>query len=318
MSIDNKPSPFHIGELAVQRRVGVDEKIEQIGRRVFRDHLLQQHRDFYASQHQLLLATVDSQARPWATMVAGPAGFAYALSETQLRIDAFPVIVSDQHQLAVGDVLGVLGIDYASRRRNRVNGRIASIDSTGFVLQVDSSFGNCPKYIQTRHTILPTGEHWRVDPTQGELIEANSAKLRAVVTQADHFYIATHYQQAEDMAHQGADISHRGGKAGFIKMDEAGSLLFPDFAGNRFYNTLGNIEMNGKAALLFIDFDSGSLFSMTGTATVGWQAAQQSGFAGAERMLRWQAQQVWYYPQALPFRWQFGEFSPALAATGAW
>ena len=47
--------------------------------------------------------------------------------------------------------VGILGIDFSTRRRNRANGRIVSRDANGYpVLPIDQSFGNCPQYIQLR------------------------------------------------------------------------------------------------------------------------------------------------------------------------
>ena len=36
------------------------------------------------------------------------------------------------------------------------------------------------------------------------------------------------------------DVSHRGGKAGFVRIGEDGVMTMPDFAGNLFFATLGN------------------------------------------------------------------------------
>ena len=321
MQAVDERSPFHSGELEVQRRIGVDQQVADIGRRMIRDHLLQQHQDFYRSQHQLLLALVGDHARPWVAMVAGAPGFVTALTPTRLRVDALPLAGSPTRssaaRLSVGEQIGVLGIDYSNRRRNRVNGRIDSVDTDGFEIQVAQSFGNCPKYIQIRETQLPP-DAWRAQPTPGAAVPALSRDTRALIAQADHFYIATHYDRRGDQAHHGADVSHRGGKPGFVRIDDDGSLVFPDFPGNRLFNTLGNIAANGKAALLFIDFKSASLLSMTGTAQIDWRNASAHGFAQAERLVQFTPAEAWMYPHALPLAWRFKEQSPALEHTGSW
>lgn len=51
--------------------------------------------------------------------------------------------------LAEGNPVGLLGIEMHTRRRNRLNGVISSIDS-GFRVTAGQSFGNCPRYIQLR------------------------------------------------------------------------------------------------------------------------------------------------------------------------
>ncbi|HKY46193.1 MAG TPA: pyridoxamine 5'-phosphate oxidase family protein [Pyrinomonadaceae bacterium] len=59
------------------------------------------------------------------------------------------------------------------------------------------------------------------------------------------------------------DVSRRGGETGFVRIDGS-RLTIPDFAGNRFFNTLGNLLLNPRAGLLFIDFNSGDLLLLSG------------------------------------------------------
>jgi predicted pyridoxine 5'-phosphate oxidase superfamily flavin-nucleotide-binding protein len=324
MNTVEQHSPFHAGELEMQRRVGVDERIEDIGRRVIRGHLLPQHQEFYQAQHMLLLALTDSGGRPWAAVAAGSPGFVTAIDAHHLRIDALPVGLSAPPgaglaaELVVGARVGALGIDYATRRRNRVNGRVISVDRSGFVMQVTQSFGNCPKYIQLRDTEFKELPGWRAQPVLAHRVPELHGEWRALIESSDHFFIASNYDRPGDDAHHGADVSHRGGKPGFVRIGDDGALEFPDFAGNRFYNTLGNISANGKAALLFIDLHSGSLLSMSGEARVDWGDAQSSGFAGAERTIRFVSHEARAYGAALPLSWRYREQSPALAHTGDW
>lgn len=46
--------------------------------------------------------------------------------------------------------LGFLGIDFATRRRNRLNAIVDGIADGTLHLRVLQSYGNCPKYIQAR------------------------------------------------------------------------------------------------------------------------------------------------------------------------
>ena len=61
----------------------------------------------------------------------------------------------------------------------------------------------------------------------------------------------------------GVDVSHRGGKPGFVRIDDDKTLTFPDFSGNYHFNTMGNILLNPLAGLLFIDFEQGDLLYLT-------------------------------------------------------
>ena len=72
----------------------------------------------------------------------------------------------------------------------------------------------------------------------------------------------------------GADISHRGGKPGFVRAGDNGTLSFPDFSGNGHFNTFGNLEVCDRAGLLFVDFTTGDVLQLTGGAEVVWEGQE--------------------------------------------
>ena len=82
-----------------------------------------------------------------------------AVSEdgTQLDVDSPPGARGPNRpgDLHAGSSVGVLAIDFAARRRYRVNGTVRSIGA-GISLDVREAFGNCPKYIHA-YTPLPDG-----------------------------------------------------------------------------------------------------------------------------------------------------------------
>jgi hypothetical protein len=64
-------------------------------------------------------------------------------------IFSFLTPVPDPINLSVGSRIGGLGIELHTRRRNRVNGIITAVSDAGVrLLEVQQSYGNCPKYIQ--------------------------------------------------------------------------------------------------------------------------------------------------------------------------
>ena len=144
------PSPFHAGEQQVQACLGVRD-IETWARKVVRDHLTEQHRAFYAELPFLVLAARDLEGRPWATLLAGAAGFVSSPDRKSLAIAAQPAPGDAlDGALSPGADIGLLGIELASRRRNRVNGRLSRQDGRELLLAVDQAFGNCPQYIRER------------------------------------------------------------------------------------------------------------------------------------------------------------------------
>jgi hypothetical protein len=141
-----------------------------------------------------------------------------------------------------------------------------------------------------------------------------------MIVAADTLFIATAYAGDSDQAGAagGVDVSHRGGKPGFVRVDADGTLSMPDFVGNSFFNTLGNIAVNPRAGLLFIDFDSGDLLYLAVTAEIVWDGPEVKAFEGAQRLLRFKVRSMKRVEASLPLRWGPAELSPVLQATGAW
>lgn len=310
------PSPFHRGEQALQARLGVRAQIEDQGRRMVRDFLPEQHRDFYRRLPFVILGAVDGQQRPWASILAAESGLLSSPDPHHLRVagrpdPADPVAAS----LSQGAPVGLLGIMLDSRRRNRLNGRIEALDREGFTIAVDQAFGNCPQYIQTRALDAAP------DRVQGPVrtIDRFDDAAAALIRSADTFFIASAAEEdPDDPIRHGADASHRGGRPGFVRVDDDRTLTIPDYVGNYHFNTLGNLLLNPRAGLLFIDFETGDLLQVTGTIEILWEGAEITAFRGAERLLRFTLDAGVFRPAALPIRWRFGDYSPNALLAGDW
>lgn len=309
-------SPFHRGEQAIQTRVGARDKVEEIGRRFIRGHLPEEHRAFYGQLPFMLLGSVDETGRPWASILAGPPGFVRTPDEHTLEIGAAPLPGDPAGDyLTENAAVGLLGIEFASRRRNRVNGRVTRRDDGGLRIAVHQTFGNCPMYIQAREfeTVSST------DPAvPRQALEGLDEDAREHIGRADSFFIATHYAEGDGGATDGADVSHRGGRPGFVRVAEDGSLLWPDFTGNTHFNTLGNILLNPRAGLLFVDYESGDVLTLTGAAEIVWEGDELEFFTGAERLVRFRPETGYRLPGAVGLRWRFRDYSPVLDQTGTW
>lgn len=318
MSIDPE-QPFHRGELEIQSRVGVRDRIANVGKKVIRNYLPDEHRQFYAKLPMLFIASVDSAGRPWASVLAGRPGFVRAPDSQTLAVNAVPIYRDPlATNLDKGARIGVLGIEYYSRRRNRVNGEVSAIGSNSFEVSVGQTFGNCPQYIQARdYQLLPAIDQiGKKIPTRK--VREFDKHCRQIIALADHFYIGTAVTPLDDNAAYGADVSHRGGKPGFVRIDNKRTLTVPDYVGNYLFNTLGNILLNPRAGLLFVDFASGDVLTITGEAKIIWDGNERSAFDGAERLIRFTLDEGILLEGALPIRWSPPEYSPNLEATGSW
>lgn len=311
--MDQPVSPWHAGEREVHRRLGIAEEIEPIGDRTIRPFMPDQHRMFFAQLPFLLAGSVDRAGRPWASLLAGRPGFAQSPDPRVLHVGAFPAPGDPLAEALVpGGRIGMLGIELPTRRRNRVNGRITAVDDEGFTLGVEQSFGNCPQYIRTRFYAALRPRRGQVEPFEG-LPDA----ARALIGQAETMFVASSLPAEGEVAGS-ADVSHRGGKPGFIGVADDGALVIPDYRGNRYFNTLGNLLTNPRAGLLFIDFAAGDLLQVTGTAEIVWDGPEIAAFAGAQRLWRLRPTAGQWLRGAFPLRMDGGEASPFVAATGTW
>ena len=311
----NTPSPFHEGEQEMQRRAGKREVMETFGRRVIRSFMPDQHRLFYAQLPFLAAGAVDSDGWPWASLLSGPPGFAASPDPQHLDIALAPD-PRDPVQAAIreGAAVGLLGIELHSRRRNRVNGRVSAAGPDGFALRVDQSFGNCPQYIQLRG-LEPAEPH---APAQPQPFTGLSGSHAALIAGADMFFAASHVPAASRPEREGVDVSHRGGRPGFVRID-GNRLTIPDFPGNNHFNTLGNFLLNPRAGLVFPDFTTGSLLLLTGTVELLDETHPEvTAFQGAERGWRFTLHKGIWLDGILPLRAARGAFSPNTLMTDTW
>jgi uncharacterized protein len=313
----DQPNPFHSGEQAVQARLGVQARMLDVGRRVIRPYMPDQHRDFFAQLPFVLVGSVDALGRPWASVLVGEPGFMHSPDPTHLEIAARPVTGDPLLQgLVPGAPLGFLGIELHTRRRNRMNGRVESVAEGRLRVAVEQTVGNCPQYIQGRET------EWARDardttPRQSVALERLDEAALALVRAADTLFVAT--RAPADGAHAGsADVSHRGGRSGFVRVEDERTLLVPDFTGNFLFMTFGNLELDPRAGVLFIDFATGDLLTLTGRAEVVWDGEELKAFEGAERAWRFHIEAGWRLTDALPLRWRFRDWSPNSLITGSW
>ncbi len=321
-TIDEKrtgTSPFHRGEQAVQDRYGLKDQMDAFGRKVVRSYMPDQHRDFYAGLSFLVIGTADEEGRSWAGVVSGPPGFLSSPTSTNLVSAALAHMAEPTRAgMRPGAPIGLLGIDPTNRRRNRMNGTLVRVDETGFEVSVTQAYGNCPQYIQVRGSDAAQAGVGR-SPVLTESGSALSTRARDIIRTADTFFIATQYAEAgADAQVQGVDVSHRGGKPGFVKVEADDTLVVPDFSGNKHFNTFGNIHVNPRAGLSFIEFETGAILYLTGHAEVVYEGAELDAFRGAERLLRFRPEDMRLVDGVMDQQWSLVEPSPFLEETGSW
>lgn len=264
---DDQINVWHEGELAVQKMAGTDERMAEIGPKFIREFMPDQHRAFFQSLSMLFIGYTDYSSNIYSSILFGDPGFIQSPTQTTLIINTQQTMgdfaIGD---LSVGDRIGLVGIVFETKRRNRVNAVVTDINQKNIELRILQSYGNCPKYIQPRTFI--------VNPHYGNFSSSTYKSLshddKKLVSNADVFFIASSFNDDRSLNNRGTDNSHRGGERGFITINDDGQLLIDDYFGNGFFNTMGNLFKNPEASLLFCDWNSGHVLQITVTSEVLW------------------------------------------------
>jgi predicted pyridoxine 5'-phosphate oxidase superfamily flavin-nucleotide-binding protein len=297
---------FHGGEISVQARAGVTDIAADVGEGIV-DRIPVGAREFLALRRMVVVGSVDSFGHTWASVITGTPGFLSLIDDHTLSIGALPP-QSDPllENLRTERHIALFIPDFVAPRRIRLNGRGHIVDGA-IQVHAEQVYGNCRRYMQER---LLVGTRTSADPMRAHVTRASELSTldRDQIQHTDTFFIATEHPEA------GADVSHKGGNPGFVRVVDSRHLVFPDYNGNSMFNTLGNIAVNPKAGLLFIDFESGRTIQLTGSASIDWNPDRARDFVGAERVVDFTVEETIAnedgFPLIAKFR-QYSRFNPA-------
>lgn len=291
-------SAQHEGEQAVQRRAG--EGAPDWGSPMFGPEIPFGFGHFMAEQRLAAIGAADDDGSIWATALTGAAGFIETIDNRTIVLHTAPPVGDPLRAILDTERdLGMVVMSPQTRRRVRVNGR-AIRDGDRVVVRTDQVLGNCPKYLQTR-TVA------EVLPAQGESTTTTGTELddeaQRWIAGADTFFIASRSPE------HGADASHRGGLPGFVTVAGPNKLVWPDYTGNSFYMTLGNMELNPRCGLVFLDWERGHTLQLTGTGRIDWSEPHARAVPGALRLVEFDVERVVRVDHASPLRWELRAYS---------
>ncbi|MFK7762582.1 MAG: pyridoxamine 5'-phosphate oxidase family protein [Roseobacter sp.] len=296
---------FHAGERRLHDKLGISERQHALGLRMIRDHMPDEHREFFAKLPAIHIGAIDLSGHPWAVVRTGQAGFMHSANNKSLSISSQALAGEPADlDLSVGAKISVVGIEFETQRRNRLNATIVASEGDTLSLRVDQSYGNCPKYIQVRKE-TQIGEYQPAVPMTSSTFGAENMDL---IEAADTLLIASRAKDLGDDPRFGVDINHRGGMPGFVTVLDDATIQFPDYKGNNFYNTLGNILTDNRVGVQFVDFATGTLLNIKGTAEL-IEDLNDGALPLMGRGLRITAHAVTRTERALPMRYAFGAFS---------
>ncbi|KAJ5959491.1 Riboflavin synthase-like beta-barrel [Penicillium vulpinum] len=224
------------------------------------------------------LGTLDSQGRPWSTIWGGKVGFAKPVAEslidlrTQVDSKYDPVVqallTGNKTDAYTGKMVSGLAIDLENRRRVKLYGRMVAgslsdrdAGQAQLVVHIEESLGNCPKYMNKKHIV----------PAQpGSKLISDSPQLNStaveLLSRADTMFISSSHGSST------MDTNTRGGPPGFMRVESNNAsgavVVYPEYSGNRLYQTLGNLQTTPLAGFVVPDFDSGNVLYFTGSTEI--------------------------------------------------
>ncbi|MCJ1351039.1 MAG: hypothetical protein MMC33_001021 [Icmadophila ericetorum] len=282
----------------------------------------------------LAIGTLDALQRPWTTIWGGEPGFARPLSSSIVGIKTLvdprfdPVVealvggrqdgevVKEEGQ---GRLFAGLTIDLMKRKRVKLGGRMvagalgqikshpwkenAKIAQVQLVFNIQESLGNCPKYLNKKEITASLPEPVLISdslPLPNEAIK--------LLDKADMFFVSSSDHEFS------MDTNHRGGPPGFVRVLENGAsgvtLVYPEYSGNRLYQTLGNLQTTPKAGFVIPDFDTGDVLYITGDTSIHIGSKAASLLPHSNVVIEIKATGARFVQRGLPFRGKLAERSP--------
>ncbi|KAK3998317.1 hypothetical protein QBC44DRAFT_228393 [Cladorrhinum sp. PSN332] len=273
------------------------------------------------------LGGLDDQGRPWTTIWGGERGFIRPVAHSVLGLQSIvdkahdPVLKSLLNGVPDGEVfqsdegkqISALSIDLESRDRVKLTGKMVvgtvgsrpgtdAIGEVQMALHIQESLGNCPKYLNKKiiRAHIPSPEL----VSSALPLPEEAVKL---ISQADMFFLSSTNNKT-------MDTNHRGGAPGFLRIltnseSDGVALIYPEYSGNRLYQTLGNLHINPSIGLAIPDYTTSSVLYLTGTSTL-LVNPPSSILPHTKLAVKITVHSAIYIKDSLPFRGEPGELSP--------
>ncbi|KAF6523833.1 hypothetical protein HZS61_012332 [Fusarium oxysporum f. sp. conglutinans] len=207
-----------------------------------------------------------------------------------------------------GKRMAGLSIDLETRDRVKLVGNMiagATVEegrAVQMAMAVTESLGNCPKYLNKKD-VVP-------NEMAPELVSDKlplSQEALDLVAAADMFFLSS--TNGVTM-----DTNHRGGSPGFMRIikneDDGLELIYPEFSGNRLYQTLGNFRVNPLVGIAIPDYNTANVLYATGSASILVGDEASSYLARTKLAVKILITAAKFVKSGLPFRGALGEYSP--------
>ncbi|WP_020015475.1 pyridoxamine 5'-phosphate oxidase family protein [Promicromonospora sukumoe] len=223
---------------------------------------------------------------------------------------------------ADGKLVAGLAMDLEQRTRVKLAGRmlrgvVLEQDATAttgptdpsrvdlqLALAIDETLGNCPKYLN-RKAVWP---HEAAPRLVSDSLPLSDDAVR-LVGRSDIFFLSSRHG-AESM-----DTNNRGGAPGFVRVlsnsaDDGVSLVYPEYSGNRLFQTLGNLRADPAVGITFPDFETGDVLYLTGRAEILVGADAAAVLPHSRMAVKVTVDAARFVSDGLPFRGRLLDPSP--------
>ncbi|KAI1482146.1 hypothetical protein F4774DRAFT_371864 [Daldinia eschscholtzii] len=210
-----------------------------------------------------------------------------------------------------------LSIDPETRDRVKLAGAMAvgtatkttpGVAELQLAFRVDEALGNCPKYINKKR-IYPRVPTPRLE-SEGNGVPLPQAAID-LLDKADLFFVASKHGT------KSMDVNIRGGPPGFVRVlrnreEGAGgtALVYPEYSGNRLYQTLGNIHGDPAIGIVVPDFETGDVLYITGNAAILVGEVAAAVMPHAKLAIRIEVVEARFVREGLSFRGEVIDYSP--------
>ncbi|RMX82961.1 hypothetical protein D0869_05672 [Hortaea werneckii] len=280
------------------------------------------------------IGTLDKNGRPWTTLWGGEQGLARPLGggivgiKTAVTGRHDPVVEELVGKEATGEVIREQGegrmvsgltIDLETRKRVKMYGRMVAgallsredestdrketVAEVQLVVKIQQSLGNCPKYLNSK----------KITPaiSKPELVDDQpflSQRALDLLAKADMIFLSSSHNSID------MDTNHRGGPPGFVRVasnEESGAIIcWPEYSGNRLYQTLGNLQINPVCGICVPDFETGDMLYLTGRTEILIGKDANAYLPRSNLAVKLTISDSRFVAQALPFRGEAGQRSP--------
>lgn len=276
---------------------------------------------------------LDGRGRPWTTVWGGERAFAQPVSQNVLGIQSLvdrrhdPVVqallgsapdgelvraMSDGQE---GKVMSGLSIDLETRDRVKLAGRMVvgtvtshdgsspTVGDVQMAMLVQESLGNCPKYLNKKDIVA----HIPAPELVSDKLPLPDAALE-LIQKADMFFLSSTNGQT-------MDTNHRGGPQGFIRVvsnteEDGVVIVYPEYSGNRLYQTLGNLYTDPNVGIAIPDYDTSDVLYLSGETDLLVGQAATTLLPHAKLVVKITVKEARFVRDGLPFRGKAGERSP--------